>query len=77
MRVESPKYINKNIADLPAVAGDYNVIIKNIRTLVPLYLKFNGKEWVNLERVSKMAGGDLSKISYYEQEVVKKFMALI
>lgn len=74
MRKESPQYITKNLDDKPTEAGTYTISIENIRSIVPMTLKFDGVNWEKegLESALKDADGDITKISYYVEDLTKK-----
>ena len=64
---EQPEYILKNISEKPSVAGTYNLQIDGVFTMLPLFLEFDGTDWINVKSVVSLAFGDEQKIFYYEQ----------
>lgn len=74
MRAEEPQYIIKTLNDKPIEAGTYTISIEDIRSIVPMTLKFYGVEWEKegLESALKDANGDIAKISYYDIDLTNK-----
>lgn len=69
LRGEQPEYIQKNILEHPSEPGKYNIEIEGVRTMLPLFAKFDGKNWVDLGSSVLLVGNDMSKISYYEKKI--------
>jgi hypothetical protein len=71
-----PDYEIKNINDLPKEAGKYNIEIEGVRTMMPIYLNFDGKNWTDLDEVKNTyCFSDHREIHYYalkEQNVMTK-----
>lgn len=66
MRQEKPEMIQKPITDYPAQPGNYNVEIKGVKTLMPMFAKFDGEKW-DLKEAQLWSGGDLSRITYWDK----------
>jgi hypothetical protein len=69
LRGETSEYVIKKITDKPINAGQYNVQIEGVRTIAPLFLKFDGENWVGLEEIANLGGGDINKVSYYDKKI--------
>lgn len=74
MRQEAFDYTIKSLSDKPTEAGIYTITIDNIRSIVPMTLKFDGVNWEKegLESAMKDANGDVTKVSYYDKDLNNK-----
>lgn len=74
MRNEATQYIEKNLDDKPTEAGIYTISIKNIKSITPIKLNFDGVNWEKegLESALQDANGDIAQISYYDKDLTKK-----
>lgn len=69
---QKPEYEMKNIENKPTEAGVYTLSIENVKSIVPLTATFDGEDWVNMKTSLSFAGGDASKISYYQEKKPSK-----
>lgn len=57
------------ISFLPTEAGEYNIEIEGVLTMLPMFLKFDGVHWLGLEHIIRTyAFGDVKKVTYYPNE---------
>lgn len=68
MRTEESEYDIKPILEKPTNPGQYTIEIEGVKTIKALTLNFDGNNWVGLDEFSKMADGNLEKISYYDKK---------
>lgn len=61
------KIAQKSLDDKPKVAGRYNISIENVKSLLPMFLNFDGENWTNLDEALAFSGGDLSKVTYWDR----------
>jgi hypothetical protein len=67
--VEKP--IEKSLDDKPSVAGRYNITIKNVRSMLPMFLNFDGENWTDLSFAKTLAGDNLSNITYFDRPMAQ------
>lgn len=58
---------NRNINDFPSAPGYYSIGIDDLDFMNEEFLKFDGEKWENLDEYISLAKGDLTKISYYDE----------
>lgn len=63
--------VEKSLDDKPSVAGTYNISIENVSTTLPMFLTFDGENWTDLGLAKALAGGDTSKITYWDKPCVQ------
>lgn len=68
-RSEQPEYVMKPISENPSEPGTYNIQLEGVRTIAPMFAKFDGKNWVDLSEAASFVDNDMSKISYYEKKM--------
>lgn len=72
-RMSETQWLEKTLDDKPAQQGEYNISIQNVYTFLPLFLKFDGENWIGLDEINILTHGDLSRVTYYDKiETVNK-----
>lgn len=67
-REQASQYVVKPITDKPAQPGSYNIQIDGIMTFLPIFMEFDGKDWVDLNStLNTYLCDDLSRVVYYDR----------
>lgn len=66
-RAEAAKVEIKPISEKPTQPGSYNIQIRGVMTFMPIFMDFDGKDWVDLDlTLSSYGCNDISEVSYYD-----------
>lgn len=66
-REQFSQFVVKPITDKPSQPGSYNIQIEGVMTFLPIFMEFDGNDWVDIESTLKSYFcDDLSKVVYYD-----------